>query len=162
MRIRHAVPTDYDPIIRANEEIRDRRVTMTLTDGTRIPCERTVVGLDTCTCVDARVGAVRRAPALGVGVRGSSPDPPRAGSGRFVDRRRLRRGRGARRWPGAFAKTSRPRGVKEPGATPSGISEATLREVTENTVRELCNLSVRDDQRRMVPRWASTRGSASR
>ena len=50
----------------ANERIRDRRVTMRMEDGTRMPCERAVVGLDTCTCVDARVGAVRRVPSSGV------------------------------------------------------------------------------------------------
>ncbi len=50
----------------ANERIRDRRVTMRMEDGTRMPCERAVVGLDTCTCVDARVGAVRRVSAASV------------------------------------------------------------------------------------------------
>jgi hypothetical protein len=50
----------------ANEGIRDRGVTMRMENGSRMPCERAVVGLDTCTCVDARAGAVRRVSAASV------------------------------------------------------------------------------------------------
>lgn len=55
--------TDVD---RANQEIGDSRVTMTMQDGTRMPCERAVVGLDTCTCVYGRGREVRRMPASSV------------------------------------------------------------------------------------------------
>ena len=55
--------TDVD---RANQEIVDRRVTMTMEDGTRMSCERAVVGLDTCTCVYGRGREVRRIPASSV------------------------------------------------------------------------------------------------
>jgi hypothetical protein len=55
--------TDVDE---ANERIQGRRVTMTLKDGTQTPCERAVVGLDTCSCVDARVGETRRVPSSSI------------------------------------------------------------------------------------------------
>lgn len=56
-------PNDVD---RANREIHGRRVTMTMEDGGRIPCVRAVIGLDTCECVDARVGVMKRVPVSSV------------------------------------------------------------------------------------------------
>ncbi|MBN2566303.1 MAG: hypothetical protein JXB46_11390 [Candidatus Eisenbacteria bacterium] len=59
-RIPLATPVDVDS---ANERLGDRSVIMGLEDGIRMRCERAVVALDTCTCVEADAGAVRRVPS---------------------------------------------------------------------------------------------------
>ena len=45
---------------RANLEIGDRSVLLTMTDGTRLRCERVFVALDTCTCVRRQDSDLKR------------------------------------------------------------------------------------------------------